>query len=306
VRCVAFSSQGKLASAAEDQTVRVWDVETGQCVRFIRTFGGSSVAWAPDGNRFVFVSNNRHVNVAEMNRTDSHALNTYSPYTLTQIVFAPNGNTIAMSLRGVHNISVCDATRDQRIATFFGHTDVINCIAYSPCSNYLASASDDCSACIWHLPASLTGYTASKPMHRLQHQRGLLSLAFSPDTRHVVTATFDHNVYVWDVHCGICVKKYIGHEWSVAAVAFAPNNKSIASAGWDETVRLWPFVAYSWLCNMALILLSRNVAPYVVLDIIDMLVADKAQRLSFVEVATYDHFKRIKLIERVQRKLIKQ
>jgi WD40 repeat protein len=50
IRSLAFSASGDvLASASEDNSVRLWEVETGQQLAILAVSGVTSVAFSPDG-----------------------------------------------------------------------------------------------------------------------------------------------------------------------------------------------------------------------------------------------------------------
>jgi WD40 repeat protein len=80
---------------------------------------------------------------------------------------------------------------------------------------------------------------------QLGHSSDVLSAAFSPDSRTIVSGSSDTTVKVWDVASGRELRTLVGHGYNrlgdgkVFAVAFSPDGRTVASASGDWTVKLW-------------------------------------------------------------------
>jgi WD40 repeat protein len=76
------------------------------------------------------------------------------------------------------------------------------------------------------------------------HPEAVYGIAFTPDGKNVVTASFDKTLKVWDAASGKEIKSFggpQGHQNLVLAVALSPDGQSIASGGADNTARIWDF-----------------------------------------------------------------
>jgi hypothetical protein len=64
-------------------------------------------------------------------------------------------------------------------------------------------------------------------------------VAFSVDSRLVLTGSDDDTAELWDAATGKQIRPFTGHEESVRSVAFSPDGKSVLTGSVDATARLW-------------------------------------------------------------------
>ncbi|KIJ39268.1 hypothetical protein M422DRAFT_257873 [Sphaerobolus stellatus SS14] len=86
-------------------------------------------------------------------------------------------------------------------------------------------------------------FTVDQKLHGLYiplegHTDSVISVAFSPDTTKVASASRDNILRVWDISTGLS-SPLEGHQQFVHSVSFSPDGTKIVSGSWDSTIRVW-------------------------------------------------------------------
>src|SRR5258706_341485 len=72
------------------------------------------------------------------------------------------------------------------------------------------------------------------------HIGGVMSVAYSPDGRHIISGSYDHTIRIWDAKTGAAVGEPLeGHISRVTSVAYSPDGRHIISGSYDHTIRIW-------------------------------------------------------------------
>ena len=71
------------------------------------------------------------------------------------------------------------------------------------------------------------------------HTGAVMSAAYSPDGKTIVTASDDQTARIWDAATGQELRQLSGHTDAVYSAAYSPDGKTIVTASEDQTARIW-------------------------------------------------------------------
>jgi WD40 repeat protein len=74
------------------------------------------------------------------------------------------------------------------------------------------------------------------------HSSSVYSVAFSLDSRQVVSGSDDNTVRLWDTVTGAALQTLEGHSHAVLSVDFSLDSRQVVSGSDDDTIRLWDTV----------------------------------------------------------------
>ena len=232
--CAVTSDGRRVVSASGDQSLRVWDLDSGRVIGVFEGHSGwvTACTVTPDGRHVVSASHDRTLKVWDFH--SGRVLVTFEGHNgpVTACAVTPDGRRV-VSASYDRTLKLWDLNRARVLATFEGHAGWVSACAVTPDGRRVVSASHDRTLKVWDLDSARALATFEG------HTGWVSSCAVTPDGRRVVSAAYDRTLKIWDLDNSRILATIEGHAARVTACTVTPDEQRVVSASYDRMLKVW-------------------------------------------------------------------
>jgi WD40 repeat protein len=228
VSSVALSADGGIAVSGGGDTMQLWDVRRGVCLRTLSAAWVSSVGLSGDGGIAVSGGDDT-VQVWDVARGTCLHTMTGRRRSVDAVAVSADGR---VAISGGQAVRVWDVATGTCLHTLTGHSFIVGAVALSADGRVAVSGSYDRSVRVW----DLTSGSCQRVL--VGHTDGVFAVAVSADAGVAVSGSYDRSVRVWDLASGSCLRTMVGHTGGVRSVTVSADGRTAVSGGGD-TARVW-------------------------------------------------------------------
>lgn len=269
------ADQRHCVSASTDETLRLWDMETGKTVRVMTgaKLGAYCVAVSPDQKRVA--AGCKDGMLREWSLENGAMLRELSGHLgyVWAVAYTHTGDRL-LSSADDGTVRVWSQTADEPLAILRGHLGGVLSIAVSQDDSTLLSAGRDGTVRVWdlnkgELRGTLNGHRgwvnavsfagrgryavsagrdgrilrwnlqAMKLVDDIEQGTWIKVICASPDGQHVYVAGDDATIACWDLADRVKTAELKGHKSGINSLAIAEDGATLISASADTTLLVW-------------------------------------------------------------------
>lgn len=230
VYCLQYDDQ-KIVSGLRDNTIKIWDRNSLQCIKVLTGHTGSVLCLQYDDKAIISGSSDSTVRVWDATTGEMVSTLIHHCEAVLHLRF---NNGMMVTCSKDRSIAVWDMTSQKEIAlrrVLVGHRAAVNVVDFD--EKYIVSASGDRTIKVWNTSTCEFVRTLNG------HKRGIACLQYRD--RLVVSGSSDNTIRLWDIECGACLRVLEGHEELVRCIRF--DSKHIVSGAYDGKIKVWDLVA---------------------------------------------------------------
>lgn len=258
---IAMTLDGLRAlSGGEDGTLRLWHLETGECLQIINVetrgvqYGIDGVAISVDG--MVAVAGTYDIITDPNNPSEQLILEVWDLISQRKISCYKGPQHRGLPIPTLDRLVSASVTADGARVMLFGYLkqktlifgnilngcfdevkvadlENINDATMTPDGSYVLTAHEDGTIRVWDA-------NCQNCLKVIKDHGNLDCIRITPDCKWLVSTTrsTDKTIRIWDLNTGFC-KVLKGHTERISSIDLNPDGKIIVSGSYDGTVRVW-------------------------------------------------------------------
>jgi WD40 repeat protein len=229
VVALAIGSDGRVYSASEDRTIRIWSGESGAHLQTLTGHTDVLRALAIGSNGKIY-SGSYDKTIRVWSSASGAHMQTLTGHTHLVIALAVGLDGKVYSGSSDRTIRVWSGDDGSHLKTLVGHTGAVYALAIGK-NGIVYSGSRDTTVMAW------SGEDGTHLRTLAGHSQFVLSLAVGLDGK-VYSGSGDFTVRVWSPHDGALLQTLRGHKYFVRTLAVASDGKLFSGSD-DLTIMVW-------------------------------------------------------------------